>query len=67
MGNALVDIEYEVSTDLLEKLHIDKGVMTLLDEETQHHILENLQHLDHHKKLWGFSSKYDGSYWTTGR
>ncbi|EFA68980.1 adenosine kinase [Cylindrospermopsis raciborskii S07] len=53
VGNALVDIEYEVSTDLLEKLHIDKGVMTLLDEETQHHILENLQHLDHHKSCGG--------------
>ncbi|TAF07470.1 MAG: adenosine kinase, partial [Nostocales cyanobacterium] len=53
VGNALVDIEYEVSPDLLQKLNIDKGVMTLLDEETQNLILENLQSFDCHKSCGG--------------
>jgi sugar/nucleoside kinase (ribokinase family) len=53
VGNALVDIEYEVSPELLQKLDIDKGVMTLLDEETQNHILENLKDLHCHKSCGG--------------
>lgn len=35
LGNALVDIECEVSVEALQSLGMDKGVMTLLDEETQ--------------------------------
>jgi len=42
LGNALVDIECEVSLDLLQKLGVDKGVMTLLEEETQDKILAML-------------------------
>ncbi len=42
LGNALLDIECEVSADLLQDLGIDKGVMTLLDEESQHKILGHL-------------------------
>ncbi len=53
VGNALVDIEYEVSPELLQKLNIDKGVMTLLDEDSQNHILENLKNFNCHKSCGG--------------
>ncbi|NET73714.1 MAG: adenosine kinase, partial [Sphaerospermopsis sp. SIO1G2] len=53
VGNALVDIEYKVSPELLQKLNIDKGVMTLLDEESQNRILENLKNVDCHKSCGG--------------
>jgi sugar/nucleoside kinase (ribokinase family) len=43
IGNALVDMEFEVSTELLEQLKIDKGVMTLRSEEQQHQVLLQLQ------------------------
>ncbi|MGB8699832.1 MAG: adenosine kinase, partial [Thermosynechococcaceae cyanobacterium] len=42
LGNALVDIECEVSPDLLQGLRIDKGVMTLIDEDHHHEILNQL-------------------------
>ncbi len=42
IGNALVDMEFEVDTELLAKLKIDKGVMTLMDEETQNDIMHHL-------------------------
>lgn len=35
IGNALVDIEFEVSDAFLEKHQIEKGLMTLVDEERQ--------------------------------
>lgn len=55
IGNALVDMEFEVSPELLQDLNIDKGVMTLMDEEQQHAVLENLK--DRHcKKSCGGSA-----------
>lgn len=42
MGNALVDMEFEVTDRLLNELKIDKGVMTLMDEEQQKKVLEQL-------------------------
>ncbi|MEX2564745.1 MAG: adenosine kinase [Cyclobacteriaceae bacterium] len=35
IGNALVDIEFEVSDAFLEKNEIEKGLMTLVDEDRQ--------------------------------
>ena len=35
IGNALVDMEFQVSPELLQELGIDKGVMTLVDENRQ--------------------------------
>jgi len=43
MGNALLDMEYEVSPELLQELGIDKGVMTLIEEERQQAIMERLR------------------------
>ncbi len=42
LGNALLDIECEVSVETLNTLGIDKGVMTLLDEAAQDKILAHL-------------------------
>lgn len=42
VGNALVDIEYEVDAAKLAELEIDKGVMTLVDESQQAAIISSL-------------------------
>ena len=51
LGNALLDIECEVTPEVLQELGIDKGVMTLLDEEAQNKILAHLH---------GYSTKRSG-------
>ena len=53
IGNALVDMEFEVSADLLQQLEIDKGVMTLMDENRQHAILEQLSEFPCKKSCGG--------------
>ena len=45
VGNALVDMEFEVSPELLAQLNIDKGVMTLVDEDRQTELVEKLHDL----------------------
>ncbi|XTZ19244.1 MAG: adenosine kinase, partial [cyanobacterium endosymbiont of Rhopalodia fuxianensis] len=42
VGNALVDIEFKVSPELLQVLNIDKGVMTLVDKVHQEKLLKKL-------------------------
>lgn len=42
LGNALVDIEYEVTEEQLQSLGVDKGVMTLVDEDQQAKIVGQL-------------------------
>jgi len=44
MGNALVDIVTEVSDDFVAEHAIEKGIMTLVDEERQHQLV-NAIHL----------------------
>jgi len=44
MGNALVDIVTEVSDEFFEEHYIEKGIMTLVDENRQHQ-LTNAIHL----------------------
>ncbi len=39
IGNAIVDIVTEVEHDFFEKNEIEKGVMTLVDEKRQHHLM----------------------------
>ncbi|TAK77857.1 MAG: adenosine kinase [Gammaproteobacteria bacterium] len=53
IGNALVDIDFEVSVKTLERLNIDKGVMTLIDEATHHRLLEELDGVKHLKACGG--------------
>jgi sugar/nucleoside kinase (ribokinase family) len=42
VGNALVDIQAQVSDEMLESLKFDKGVMTLVDDEMQQRVLSAL-------------------------
>ncbi|MDJ0592906.1 MAG: adenosine kinase [Pleurocapsa sp. MO_226.B13] len=53
LGNALLDIEFEVSPDTLEKLGIDKGVMTLLDRDSQDKIVSHLAEYDQKRSCGG--------------
>lgn len=53
IGNALVDIDFEVSVNTLERLNIDKGVMTLIDEATHYRLLEELDGVKHLKSCGG--------------
>jgi len=42
LGNALVDMEFEVEDGFLKLMEIDKGVMTLVDEDAQHRLITHL-------------------------
>lgn len=42
LGNALVDMEFEIDDQFLEENNIDKGVMTLVDENQQHELISQL-------------------------
>ncbi len=53
IGNALVDMEYEVEIADLEALGIDKGVMTLVDEECQSRIMDHLAARPHQRGSGG--------------
>lgn len=53
IGNALVDIDFEVSEATLDRLNITKGVMTLIDEATHHRLLEELDGIKHLKACGG--------------
>src|SRR5699024_570726 len=53
IGNALVDIAFEVSDDFLQKHNVQKGVMTLVDEETQHELIEDINKRETVKNLGG--------------
>ncbi len=55
IGNALVDMEYEVDATDLEKLRIDKGVMTLVEQDHQTKIMGHLKE-HHHEKGSGGSA-----------
>jgi sugar/nucleoside kinase (ribokinase family) len=55
IGNALVDMEYEVDPKDLDTLGIDKGVMTLVDEEKQLQIMLHLAS-HHHERASGGSA-----------
>lgn len=42
IGNALMDMEYEVTDDFFKQHGIDKGLMTLVDEERQNYLVKVL-------------------------
>lgn len=57
LGNALVDTEIEVTDQDLERLAIEKGLMTLVDEERQHFLINNLKdHLTLSRRACGGSA-----------
>ena len=49
IGNALVDIEYHTTASRLVQLDIDKGVMTLIDEQKQNSLIAQLG--ESHEKM----------------
>lgn len=53
IGNALVDFEFEVSDDFLEKHQVEKGMMTLVDEETQRRLIREINHEEATQKPGG--------------
>ena len=42
VGNALVDIQAQITDETLERLRFPKGIMNLVDEETQKRVLAGL-------------------------
>lgn len=53
IGNALVDMEFEVTADFLTKAAISKGVMTLVDEDRQTEIITTLHGIQHKRSCGG--------------
>lgn len=53
LGNALVDMEFEISEQFLQDNSIDKGVMTLVDENQQHELIEQLDAFEGNKASGG--------------
>lgn len=53
IGNALLDIDFEIAESTLTRLNIAKGVMTLIDEATHHRLLEELDGIKHLKACGG--------------
>ena len=55
IGNALVDMEFEVTPEFLKEHGVEKGLMTLVDEDRQMELLNKLD--DHqHKRTCGGSA-----------
>lgn len=53
VGNALVDMEFEVEDSFFQQYNIDKGIMTLVDEERQHELIARLDAFDGKKASGG--------------
>lgn len=53
IGNALVDMEFEVTPDFLAQNKIEKGLMTLVDENRQAELLKNLDGIQHKRNCGG--------------
>ena len=53
LGNALVDMEFEINDQFLQDNGIDKGVMTLVDENQQHELIEQLDAFEGNKASGG--------------
>ena len=53
LGNALVDMEFEIHDDFLQQNNIDKGVMTLVDEDQQHALMCQLDAFEGNKASGG--------------
>ena len=58
MGNALVDLEYKVTDEFLEQNGIEKGLMTLVEEDRQQELIKLLDESQQHliKKQCGGSA-----------
>ena len=54
IGNALVDKEFEVSDDFLAAQGIAKGMMSLIDEQKQMRLVDNM------KQIFGLRKRASG-------
>ncbi len=53
LGNALVDLEFEVTEKELQALGLPKNVMTLINEEQHHQLIDDLDGFKHAKACGG--------------
>lgn len=53
MGNALVDMEFEVVESFLQEMNIEKGLMTLVEENRQKEIVQNMHGIEHKRNSGG--------------
>ncbi|MEC7275258.1 MAG: adenosine kinase [Bdellovibrionota bacterium] len=53
IGNALVDMEIEVSTEFLKENSVEKGLMTLVDQERQNELLSQVKGNIHKRSCGG--------------
>jgi len=53
LGNAIVDYEIETTESALNQLNVEKGVMTLVDEERQQELLKSLTGKQHFRACGG--------------
>ncbi len=53
IGNALVDMEIEVSTEFLKENSVEKGLMTLVDQERQNELLTQVKGNIHKRSCGG--------------
>ena len=56
IGNALVDQEFEVTDEFLQQHRIEKGLMTLIEDEDQERLIQLLSHQGELKKQSGGGS-----------
>ena len=53
LGNALVDVEIEVSDDYLARMEVEKGVMCLVNEARQERLLQCVEGISHKRTCGG--------------
>lgn len=53
LGNALVDMEFEVEDGFLDLMQVEKGIMTLVDEDEQHRLMTHLDAFEGNKASGG--------------
>jgi len=53
IGNALVDIEFKVTDQFFTDNGVEKGLMTLVDEERQNHLMQVIHHAEAKKQAGG--------------
>ncbi|MCB9062955.1 MAG: adenosine kinase [Halobacteriovoraceae bacterium] len=53
IGNALLDMEFEVDESFLKKSNIEKGLMTLVDEKRQNELLDEIEGIKHKRSCGG--------------
>lgn len=53
IGNALVDIEFKVTDQFFQDNGVEKGLMTLVDEKRQNHLMRVIHHAEAKKQAGG--------------